>query len=171
MPVRALIKMVKHEGSTIIVLAQNDKRTANEQLMTFRIVRATWKVHVGETILDYRDFCVIEESQWVPSRRIYRRDLNTGDFTEDHSEIPVSNLGEPHLVFEVDEFHITSWSAGKVGEGVPATQVHLLWNIAELNGVINYVVIRFKSKKGLDRFIADLIEHRDYVWPDKPNGE
>lgn len=56
-------------------------------------------------------------------------------------------------------FDIYSWSPGPPGSTEPATQVHMHIPMA-----FGRIVARFKSPRTLDRLIAALQEHREYVW-------
>lgn len=58
-------------------------------------------------------------------------------------------------------YSVRSWSSGKVGEGVPASQVHLV--IPVVAGID--VALRLKSARALDELVAVLLQHRKDVWP------
>lgn len=58
-------------------------------------------------------------------------------------------------------YDVVSWSPGKVGEGIHATQVHLILPILDLEARL---VLRLKSAVACDQLIRILQEHRDYAW-------
>jgi hypothetical protein len=66
------------------------------------------------------------------------------------------------LVIESEEFHVASWSPGEDGEGVPPTQVHMVFHVKGANAIF---VLRLKSRVVTDAIIAALADHRDDVWP------
>jgi hypothetical protein len=61
----------------------------------------------------------------------------------------------------VEDFEVASWSPGAEGEGVPCTQVHLIYRVPELHLTM---VMRLKSREVCNSLIDALIEHRDYVF-------
>ena len=69
---------------------------------------------------------------------------------------------ESEFILQASSIEVASWSPGAVDAGVPPTQVHILLQIDELT-----LAMRLKSRAAADSLIAALIEHRDYVWPDK----
>lgn len=70
--------------------------------------------------------------------------------------VPVSNM------------QVASWSPGAEGEGVPPTQVHILYTVEDLD--VQFLM-RLKSREAADALINALIEHRDYVWGEADNRE
>lgn len=65
------------------------------------------------------------------------------------------------VIVPVSEMRVASWSPGAEGEGVPPTQVHILYTVEELK--VQFLM-RLKSREAADALINALIEHRDYVW-------
>lgn len=64
---------------------------------------------------------------------------------------------------EVDSITIANWCPSPDGTGRPQ-QVHVLLDICGLEEVS--IAIRFKSRRGLDNFVADLLSHANDVWPE-----
>lgn len=75
------------------------------------------------------------------------------------------NNRKPDMILGTNNLGVASWSPGAEGEGVPCTQVHMHWEIPEVDGVT--FVMRFKSREAVDSLIDALIENRDYVWPEE----
>ena len=60
----------------------------------------------------------------------------------------------------VEGLHVVEWMPERDGNGTP-TQVHVYMPLpADIQ-----VVVRFKSQRTLDKFIAALTVHRNNVWP------
>lgn len=58
-------------------------------------------------------------------------------------------------------YEVVSWSPGAVGEGVPATQVHLILPIGNTD---MRLVLRLKSPTACDELIRILRANREFVW-------
>lgn len=69
------------------------------------------------------------------------------------------NGHQPDVIMDDIQLAIAEWSPAQDYDGNP-TQVHI---ILELPEVCTFIT-RFKSRKGLDNFIADLTAARDRVW-------
>ena len=83
----------------------------------------------------------------------------------EHYELPdpeehIENLADMSLL-ELNGYHVSEWHPLPNGEGKP-TQVHPLLEIEEMDDC--KLVMRFKSKPELNRFILALVRHRDGVW-------
>lgn len=66
---------------------------------------------------------------------------------------------------ECDGYDVYSWSPGKAGENVPATQVHLFVR-AKLDDTMTIgLALRFKTARAIDEMIDVLKHHRADVWP------
>jgi hypothetical protein len=59
-------------------------------------------------------------------------------------------------------YDVVSWSPGAAGEGIHATQVHIVLPIAGIENA--KLVLRLKSAVACDQLIRILQEHRDFVW-------
>lgn len=70
-------------------------------------------------------------------------------------------MDDKTMVIESEEFKIASWSPGADGEGIPPTQVHMVFRAKDANAIF---VLRLKSRAVTDEIIAALIEHRDFVY-------
>jgi hypothetical protein len=74
------------------------------------------------------------------------------------------NLDDPSRppLLAFDGYHVVSWSPGRVGEGVPCTEVHLLIDVPGLT-----FGLRMKSARALDELVEVLLRHRRDVWGPK----
>lgn len=73
----------------------------------------------------------------------------------------VDGMGRRLITASGVGYDVYSWSPGKSGEGVPATQVHLVLPVVDEVSV----VLRLKSARALDELVAVLLQHRKDVWP------
>lgn len=65
---------------------------------------------------------------------------------------------------EIDGIEVSAWSPGEPDDNKPFTQVHVLLDINALDVTL---VLRFKSRMGMENFIRDLRTERDRTWPKK----
>jgi hypothetical protein len=96
---------------------------------------------------------VSKKKQRVPPMRELDRDV-------------VDEIGPRSFVAEGKGYDVFSWSPGKAGEGVPSTQVHVVFGV--LHGI--KFVLRLKSARALDELVGVLLQHRSDVWPSEPKG-
>jgi hypothetical protein len=75
------------------------------------------------------------------------------------SRVPENLAGIAY--FEIEEYHVGSWSPLPDGKG-PATQVHFT---LRLRGIETPLVLRLQSARAADELIAALERHRFDVWP------
>jgi hypothetical protein len=73
----------------------------------------------------------------------------------------LDEMGRRIIAAPGDGYDVYSWSPGKAGEGVAATQVHLVLPVM-IDGAS--VVLRLKSPRALDELVAVLLQHRKDVW-------
>lgn len=79
---------------------------------------------------------------------------------------PVNRNLEDMRALPSEGYHVYSWSAGKVGENVPVTEVHLALPV-EVAGVRADIILKLKSPRALDELVAVLLNHRTEVWGTK----
>jgi hypothetical protein len=168
MAIDAVIKEVKRKGADLVLFLgprigpDGSVSIPGQPRLTIR--GFNWVPVVGQEIWGGADSCIIEPNERITERRHYRRDA-AGRLREVKQEIPIRPEA-PILMLEVSDIHVSSYSAGKIGDDVPATEVHLLYKIPGLEDVVDQFMMRFKSREAIEPIIAALIEHRDYVWPE-----
>lgn len=69
---------------------------------------------------------------------------------------------------DVDDLTVASWSPGAEGEGIPPTQVHILYRVPLIDAQF---VMRIKSREACDELINALVEHRDHVFGSEKKGK
>lgn len=70
------------------------------------------------------------------------------------------NVEDAGEFFEPGDITVCEWHPQKEGQGKPE-QVHVVMTLAPKV----HVMVRLKSREGALRFIADLQQHTDAVWP------
>ena len=80
---------------------------------------------------------------------------------EPHADVSTGYSGDMEYFDASPDIHMADWSPAPPGTANPkAEQVHMMIGI----GPQHVAVLRFKTAVGVDRFIADLQQHRESVW-------
>ena len=66
-------------------------------------------------------------------------------------------------VLQVKSYEVAAWSPGRVGEGVPCTEIHITLNVG---GIEFPLVVRLKSARAADELAGLISQYRHEVWPE-----